>query len=79
MNASDLTPPSGESLSGESDPERDVAAPSRLWRCTFCGTIRATDERPTRCFHCRRGESRHQLNEVRLFLKFELEELVGHE
>lgn len=77
MDARQSTPSNGESVSDVSDPERQLCTPSTFWRCTFCGNVVTRDERPTRCFQCRRGESDRQLNEVRLFLEIDMAEVVG--
>lgn len=44
-----------------------AAEKPRLWRCRFCGNAVLRPERPTECYHCRRGESARQLNDDRLF------------
>lgn len=45
-----------------------------FWVCRFCGNARFLLERPTKCFHCRRGESALQLNDERLFERVRLPE-----
>jgi DNA-directed RNA polymerase subunit RPC12/RpoP len=42
---------------------------TRTWRCGNCGSLRAVEERPTRCYHCRQGE--HEHGERRLFEPFD--------
>jgi rubrerythrin len=69
MDASESTHPSGESVSEASD------AKPRLWRCRFCGNAVLRPGRPTKCYHCRRGESELQLNDERLFQQMTAEEV----
>jgi hypothetical protein len=60
MTANDTSPLRGHESSGRTE----------TWRCRECGTLRAVDERPTECYHCRQGE--HELGERRLFERFDV-------
>jgi rubrerythrin len=57
-------------VAGSESPE-GFATAQRRWCCTFCGNVVALQERPTECYHCRRGESELQLNESRLFVELD--------
>lgn len=54
MNASEDSPREGQECSGPPNSRQ----PDLTWyRCRFCGNVVAREERPTRCYVCRRGEN----------------------
>lgn len=54
MDASETSPREGQECSGTTNSQQ---ANLTGFRCRFCGNVVAREERPTRCYVCRRGEN----------------------
>jgi len=67
MNAFRNSPSSGESVS-------DGSRGEQLWKCRYCGNVLIRRERPTECYHCRRGENDY--GETRLFAPITVSDLA---